>query len=202
MLPIRDPDGTVVAFAGRTINDNDPDAPKYLNTRTTALWSKSSTLYGLHQAKHSIAATAEASLVEGYIDVIAAHRAGITNAVAACGTAVTPAHISTLDSAGAHQLHIALDGDDAGRAATRAALRLARDHNLPARVVNLPPGADPDSLPPRNYAVTGSSPNPSPGPPSQPNSATVPPPETPSKPASEPSTPSSTRPPAPTRSPA
>ena len=148
MLPIHDPDGAVVAFAGRTINDSDPDTPKYLNTRTTALWSKSSTLYGLHQAQQSIAATAEASLVEGYLDVIAAHRAGITNAVAACGTAVTPAHITTLDSAGAHQLHIALDGDDAGRAATRAALRLARDNNLPARVVNLPPGADPDSLPP------------------------------------------------------
>ena len=148
MLPIHDPDGAVVAFAGRTINDSDPDAPKYLNTRTTALWSKASTLYGLHQAKHSIAATAEASLVEGYLDVIAAHRAGITNAVAACGTAVTPAHISTLDSAGAHQLHIALDGDDAGRAATRAALRLARDTGLPAQVVNMPPGADPDSLDP------------------------------------------------------
>ena len=148
MLPIHDPDGAVVAFAGRTINDSDPDAPKYLNTRTTSLWSKSSTLYGLHQAKQNIAATAEASLVEGYLDVIAAHRAGITNAVAACGTAVTPAHISTLDSAGAHQLHIALDGDDAGRAATRAALRLARDTSLPARVVNMPPGADPDSLDP------------------------------------------------------
>ena len=148
MLPICDPDGTVVAFAGRTINDNDPDAPKYLNTRTTTLWSKASTLYGLHQAQHSIAATGEASLVEGYLDVIAAHRVGITNAVAACGTAVTPAQISTLDSAGAHQIHIALDGDDAGRAATSAALRLARDSNLPARVVNLPPGADPDSLAP------------------------------------------------------
>ena len=148
MLPICDPDGAVVAFAGRTINDSDPDAPKYLNTRTTALWAKANTLYGLHQAQHSIAATGDASLVEGYLDVIAAHRCGITNAVAACGTAITPAQISTLDSAGVHQLHIALDGDDAGRAATRAALRLARDSNLPARVVNLPQGADPDSLPP------------------------------------------------------
>jgi len=146
ILPIRDPDGSVVAFAGRTINNDNPDAPKYLNTRTTALWSKSATLYGLDHARSVIAATGTASIVEGYLDVLAAHRAGITNAVAACGTAVTAEHIDAIDAAGAHQLHTAFDGDAGGRAATRGALRLARDRGLPARVVNMPPGADPDAL--------------------------------------------------------
>ena len=146
ILPIRDPDGAVVAFAGRTINDNNPDAPKYLNTRTTDLWSKSATLYGLDQARDPIAATGQASIVEGYLDVIAAHRSGITNAVAACGTAVTGDHIAAIEQAGAHQLHTAFDGDAGGQFATRAALRLARDRGLPTRVVNMPPGTDPDSL--------------------------------------------------------
>lgn len=146
ILPIRDPDGSVVAFAGRTINDNNPDTPKYLNTRTTDLWSKSDTLYGLDTARRTIAATGTASIVEGYLDVIAAHRAGITNTVAACGTAVTTQHIAAIDAAGAHQLHTAFDGDTAGQAATRAALRLARDHRLPARFVNIPADADPDTL--------------------------------------------------------
>ena len=146
ILPIRDPDGTVVAFAGRTINDNNPDAPKYLNTRTTDLWSKSATLYGLDQARDTIAATGQASIVEGYLDVIAAHRSGITNSVAACGTAVTGDHIAAIEHAGAHQLHTAFDGDAGGQFATRAALRLARDRGLPTRVVNMPPGTDPDAL--------------------------------------------------------
>ena len=146
ILPISDPDGSVVAFAGRTINNDNPDAPKYLNTRTTALWSKSATLYGLHQARTVIADSGTASIVEGYLDVLACHRAGITNAVAACGTAVTAEHISALDAAGAHQLHTAFDGDAGGRKATRAALRLARDRGLPARVVNMPSGTDPDDL--------------------------------------------------------
>ena len=146
ILPIRDPSGAVVAFAGRTINDNNPDAPKYLNTRTTDLWSKSATLYGLDQARATIAATGQASIVEGYLDVIAAHRSGITNAVAACGTAVTGDHIAAIEQAGAHQLHTAFDGDAGGQFATRAALRLARDRGLPTRVVNMPPGTDPDTL--------------------------------------------------------
>ena len=146
ILPVRDPDGAVVAFAGRTINDNNPDAPKYLNTRTTDLWSKSATLYGLDQARDTIAATGQASIVEGYLDVIAAHRSGITNTVAACGTAVTDDHIAAIEQAGAHQLHTAFDGDTGGQFATRAALRLARDRGLPTRVVNMPPGTDPDTL--------------------------------------------------------
>ena len=146
ILPIRDPDGSVVAFAGRTINDNNPDAPKYLNTRTTDLWSKSATLYGLDQAGDTITATGQASIVEGYLDVIATHRSGITNTVAACGTAVTGDHIAAIEHAGAHQLHTAFDGDTGGQFATRAALRLARDRGLPTRVVNMPPGTDPDTL--------------------------------------------------------
>ena len=146
ILPIRNTDGTVVAFAGRTINDNNPDTPKYLNTRTTDLWSKSATLYGLDQARDTIAATGTASIVEGYLDVIAAHRSGITNAVAACGTAVTADHIAAIEHAGAHQLHAAFDGDTGGQFATRAALRLARDRGLPTRVVNMPAGTDPDAL--------------------------------------------------------
>ena len=130
ILPIRDPDGSVVAFAGRTINNNNnPDTPKYLNTRTTDLWSKSATLYGLDQARDNIASTGTASIVEGYLDVIAAHRSGITNTVAACGTAITAEHIAAVENAGAHQLHAAFDGDAGGQFATRAALRLARDRD-------------------------------------------------------------------------
>lgn len=86
----------------------------------------------------AIAAAGTASLVEGYLDVIAAHKAGITNAV-------TQAHI---DTASAHQLHIALDGDNAGRAAARTTMRLARDSGLPTRTVRLPQGEDPASLDP------------------------------------------------------
>ena len=147
IMPICDTEGDVVAFAGRALHEGD-DTPKYLNTRTTSLWSKSSTLYGLHQAAPSIAETGSASLVEGYLDVIAAHRSGLTNAVASCGTAVTQAHIDALEDVGADQVYLALDGDDAGRAAARAARRITRDSGLPTRTVNLPQGEDPASLDP------------------------------------------------------
>ena len=147
IMPICDTEGDVVAFAGRALHEGD-DTPKYLNTRTTSLWSKSSTLYGLHQAAPSIAETGSASLVEGYLDVIAAHRSGLTNAVASCGTAVTQAHIDALEDVGADQVYLALDGDAAGRAAARAARRITRDSGLPTRTVNLPQGEDPASLDP------------------------------------------------------
>ncbi|MDE2125704.1 MAG: DNA primase [Armatimonadetes bacterium] len=145
IFPIHDVLGRVIGFGGRALGD---EQPKYLNTEQTPLFDKSRTLYGLDRARLHIGPESPAVLVEGYLDVIAAHEAGIARCVAPLGTAFTAQHALTLARYGP-RLVICFDADSAG---IKAALRAADtwqactvEHEAPL-IACLPPGDDPDTL--------------------------------------------------------
>lgn len=118
MFPIYDAQGDCIAFGGRVIGQGEP---KYLNSQETPLFHKSRVLYGLDKAKTTITSTGIAVIVEGYTDVISLHEAGLTNAVATLGTALTISHIRLLSRYAKHRIVYLFDGDAAGqRAADRA----------------------------------------------------------------------------------
>ena len=148
IFPIRDTAGDVIGFAGRTLPGTDAGQPKYLNTRTTALYHKTNTLYGIHEAADSIRSTATAGIVEGYTDAIAAHRAGLTNVVATGGTAFTQDHLQRIIEAGAHHLIAGFDGDDPGQASQQKVTDQAHHAGIPTTSVTFPTGTDPASLGP------------------------------------------------------
>lgn len=129
LWPIRDLAGDVIGFGARKLFDDD-DGPKYLNTPETPIYKKSHVLYGIDQAKREIAKQGRAVIVEGYTDVMACHLAGVTTAVATCGTAFGADHIGVLrrllldtDSV-AGEIIFTFDGDAAGQ---KAALRAFSD---------------------------------------------------------------------------
>jgi len=145
MFPITDRKGRVIAFGGRIMGDGQP---KYLNSPDTPLFHKGHVLYGWAHAREAAVKTGTILVAEGYMDVIALHRAGFTNAVAPLGTAVTEAQIEWMWRQVAEPI-MCLDGDAAGqRAAIRAAERaltiLKPGHSL--RFASLPVPEDPDSL--------------------------------------------------------
>jgi DNA primase catalytic core len=147
IFPIRDHRGRLVAFGGRYMGDHKADETgKYINGSETPVYVKSKVLYGMHIAKHTIHQTQRAYLVEGYTDVIAMHRAGRTNTVAACGTAFTADHVKLLLEMGCAHLVIALDGDKAGREAARKAVLMAVKDNLTCSFLTFPDDHDPDSF--------------------------------------------------------
>src|SRR5690606_18598002 len=148
MLPIHDARGRVIAFGGRILNNTRKDAPKYLNSPDTPLFDKGRTLYNLHRAGPASRKSGRIVVVEGYMDVIALAAAGIEDAVAPMGTALTERQIELLWRPGDNPL-LCFDGDAAGRrAAMRAAGRalpiLRPGHSL--QFVSLPAGMDPDDL--------------------------------------------------------
>lgn len=143
VFPIRDERGTVVAFGGRAL---DSAVPKYLNSPSTVVYDKSSALFGLDLARDAIAARGSAVVVEGYFDVVAAHRVGVTNAVATGGTALTPQQARVL-ARHTRQVVLCFDADDAGRAAASRAVDVLAAAGLHVRICLLPPGVkDPDEL--------------------------------------------------------
>ena len=148
VFPIRDTSGDVIALAGRTLPGTDAGQPKYLNTRTTALYHKSDTLYGIHEAADGIRSTATAGIVEGYTDAIAAHSAGLTNVVATGGTAFTQSHLQRIIDAGAHHLTAGFDGDDPGQTSQQKLTDQAHQAGIPTTSVTFPTGTDPASLEP------------------------------------------------------
>ena len=127
--PIRDLSGAVIGFGARKLYDDD-DGPKYLNTPETPIYKKSQVLYGIDLARKDISKQQQAVIVEGYTDVMACHLAGVTTAVATCGTAFGGDHIKVLrrllmdDDAFTGQVVFTFDGDAAGR---KAALRAFED---------------------------------------------------------------------------
>jgi DNA primase len=148
MLPIEDARGRVIAFGGRILDAQKTDAPKYLNSPDTTLFDKGRTLYNLHRAGPASRQTGRIVVVEGYMDVIALAAAGIADAVAPLGTALTERQLELLWRLVETPI-LCFDGDAAGqRAAMRAiarALPLLRPaHSL--RIVRLPAGLDPDDL--------------------------------------------------------
>ncbi len=145
MFPICDKRGRVIAFGGRILGDGQP---KYLNSPETPLFHKGRSLYALHLARPAAAKKQEVILAEGYMDVIALHRAGFNTAVAPLGTAFTEEQMEELWRLAPEPL-LCLDGDTAGqkammRAALRALPQLKAGRSL--RFVTLPDGLDPDDL--------------------------------------------------------
>ncbi|GGA00425.1 DNA primase [Elstera cyanobacteriorum] len=145
MFPICDRRGRVIAFGGRILGDGQP---KYLNSPETPLFHKGRSLYALHHARPSAAKKQEIILAEGYMDVIALHRAGFDTAVAPLGTALTEEQMEELWRLAPEPI-LCLDGDSAGqKAMMRAALRalplLKAGRSL--RFATLPEGLDPDDL--------------------------------------------------------
>lgn len=117
MFPVHDLQGRTIAFGGRVIGKGEP---KYLNTSETPIFHKSSNMFGIDKAKNSIVSTGRAIVVEGYTDVIALHEAGVTNAVATLGTALTAQHVKLLSRFASTIVYL-FDGDAAGqKAAMRA----------------------------------------------------------------------------------
>ena len=148
MFPICDVQGDCIAFGGRIIGDGQP---KYLNSQETPLFHKSTVLYGLDKAKVTMASTGDAIVVEGYTDVIALHRAGVTNAVATLGTALTKQHIRILARHAKNRIIYLFDGDEAGQRAADRALQFIDDSITPEAgrtridlcAVTLPDNLDP-----------------------------------------------------------
>jgi DNA primase len=143
MFPLADARGRVVGFGARQMPGG--DAPKYLNSPESALFTKSSLLYGLDRARRQITAEGRATVVEGYTDVIAMHQAGLTTAVASMGTALTAAQVVELRRL-ADTVVLAFDADAAGGAATLKGMELARREQLTVLVAELPEGRDPADL--------------------------------------------------------
>jgi DNA primase len=148
MLPIQDARGRVIAFGGRILAKDKTDAPKYLNSPDTPLFDKGRTLYNLHRAGPASRQSHRVVVVEGYMDVIALASAGIEEAVAPLGTALTERQIEMLWRM-VDVPTLCFDGDAAGqraamRAVTRALPLLRPGHSL--AIVTLPAGLDPDDL--------------------------------------------------------
>lgn len=161
MFPIHDDRGNLVGFGGRSMDGSDP---KYLNSPRTRVFDKSRILYAFHTARRQIREQGLGVVVEGYMDVIAAHQHGFTNVVASMGTALTEQQVTLLRSAG-RRFVLALDPDTAGQSATfrslmdswrsletnlvgtrRGISMYSRASNVSLSIAALPDGKDPDLL--------------------------------------------------------
>ena len=148
IFPIRDVDGETIAFGGRGVGRGEP---KYLNSQETPIFHKSEVLFGLDMAKAAMASSGLAIVVEGYTDVIVLHEAGVKNAVATLGTALTVRHIRALSRHAKKRIVYLFDGDEAGQRAADRAARFVDESMLPeagrSRVelcaVTLPDNLDP-----------------------------------------------------------
>ncbi len=144
MIPLHDPQGRVIGFTARLLVD-DPQAPKYINTPQTALYDKSRHVYGLHLAKESIRKSKFVVLVEGNLDVISSHQAGVRQVVATAGTAMTEQHLKAL-SKFTGDIRLSYDTDKAGLNATERAIGVAGKVGVSLSMITIPSGKDPDEL--------------------------------------------------------
>jgi DNA primase len=145
MFPIRDVRGRVIAFGGRIIEQGEP---KYLNSPETALFHKGRELYALYETRRARSNLKRLLIVEGYMDAVRLHQAGINYAVATLGTATTPEHFKRIFRL-VNEVVFAFDGDKAGRAAAWRALQHALPEAREGREIRflfLPEGHDPDTL--------------------------------------------------------
>jgi len=148
--PIRDVTGQVLGFGARRLFDDD-NGPKYLNTPETTIYKKAQVLYGLDLAKREISRSHRVVVVEGYTDVMACHLAGVTTAIATCGTAFGSDHITVLrrvmgDDAAAGEVVFTFDPDAAGQKAALRAFADAKRFNAQTYVAVGPEGLDPCDL--------------------------------------------------------
>ncbi|MEL4898051.1 DNA primase [Crocosphaera sp. Alani8] len=148
MIPIKDIQGRIIAFGGRSLTD---DEPKYLNSPETPLFNKGKTLFALDKAKNSIRSSDKAIVVEGYFDVIALHEAGITNTVASLGTAFSENQLKQLlRYSDSKEVIFNFDADKAGIKATERAITeiesLIYSGQVNLKIVNIPNGKDADEF--------------------------------------------------------
>ncbi len=140
MTPIIDVRGNVIAFGGRVLDDS---KPKYINTSDTLVYKKTNELFALNLAKDS--GKDNLILCEGYMDVIAMHQAGFTNAVAGCGTALTNEQVRLI-SRYAREVILAYDADEAGQKALNKAVSLFKQTDVKVKIPALAGGKDPDEI--------------------------------------------------------
>ena len=144
-VPLMDPSGQVIGFTGRIIQDIE-NAPKYLNTPQTAVYDKGRHIFGLSQAKEAIRKHDYVVVVEGNLDVVSSHQAGVKQVVATAGTAMTEHHLRALKRL-TGDVRLAFDGDKAGVAATERAIGIASVVGVELTIISLPGEAkDPDEL--------------------------------------------------------
>lgn len=149
MFPILDMRGRVAGFGGRSMpnpsNEGNDDGPKYLNSPESLIFHKSKLAYGLYQAQKHAREKDEIILVEGYFDVLALHAAGFENAVATCGTSLTPDHLAIFKRI-ASRVVLLFDGDKAGINATERAMEVGIEQGQVLFGVTIPGGQDPDEF--------------------------------------------------------
>ncbi len=143
-IPLCDPSGRVIGFTARLLEDN-PSAPKYVNTPATPLYDKSRHVYGLHLAKEAIRKSKFVVLAEGNLDVIQSHQAGVRQVVATAGTALTEPHLKALSRL-TGDIRLSFDADKAGIAATERAIPVAAKVGVQLSIITIPSGKDPDEL--------------------------------------------------------
>lgn len=154
MFPIHDVHGAVVGFTGRVLVETEHSGGKYVNTPQTAVYDKSRIVFGLNKAKQEIRSVNRIVLVEGQMDVIACHQAGMKHVVATSGTAMTPHQVQLLKRYSTN-ICIAFDADAAGQAAAKRGIDIALEEGMSVRIISLPPGAgkDPDECVKKDPAV-------------------------------------------------
>jgi len=154
MFPIKNAFGDVVGFTGRVLVEHEKSGGKYVNTPQTDVYDKSSVLFGLDQAKRAIKAQGYAVIVEGQMDVVACHQAGMKYVVASSGTALTEAQVHLL-ARYAKELRMAFDSDVAGQAAAKRGIDIAIKEGLRVRVIQIPEGKgkDPDECIKNDLAI-------------------------------------------------
>lgn len=145
MFPLLDPAGRVVGFSGRIFGDNVADLAKYLNSPQTELFDKSRYLFGYDKAKLQIRRADAVVLVEGQLDLVLSHQAGVENTVAGSGTALTTEQVSLLSRL-TKNIVMAYDYDLAGLKASRRAIGLAQVAGFSIKIAKLPSGSDPADL--------------------------------------------------------
>jgi len=144
MIPLADASGRIVGFTARLLED-EPDAPKYINTPQTVLYDKSRQVYGLHLAKESIRKDGFVVVAEGNLDVIMSHQAGVANVVASAGTAMTEQHLKILKRF-TGDIRLSFDADRAGINATERIIPLAQKVEVSLKIITIKGAKDPDEL--------------------------------------------------------
>jgi len=144
MIPLADAQGRIIGFTARLLQD-EPNAPKYINTPQTLLYDKSRHVFGLHLAKEAIRKNKYVVVAEGNLDVITSHQANVRQVVATAGTALTEAHLKAL-SRFTGDIRLSFDADSAGLNATERAIPIASKVDVSLSIITIPSGKDPDEL--------------------------------------------------------
>lgn len=146
MFPICNELGKVVAFSGRVFGATPAEGGKYVNSPESEFFHKGRVLYGFHIARQAFSHSKWALVCEGQLDVIACHRAGLLQAIAAQGTAFTEDHAKMLAKTQVPCVHLAFDGDPAGHKATLRTIKLLQQTGLQVLITTIPEHEDPDSI--------------------------------------------------------